>query len=309
MANDSSDAGKVMTKLLARTYNAEYEMNGSVTEIDKSFNLGTWQHGRYIPSGRSSKHFHGEKQVSTRVFRDYARKLYLRVGRVLTRGLRLYKIMRAIEDNKPLQGQLSAMGFEEKSVSRALNIGLVTSPCVGLAVQPILKQLSTMSDFQFLNCSLISHHYYCEFIGVHNEETAQLLGRAFIYECMTTRLKMVHEEFHSFLVKHVFPAVSSQSKSSLLAKYGETGFLIHAKNLERLYESFDKFLNYQNANEKKEFILRLCFADMDELLADIEWHMNTADSYDHKTKLGIGFVFIEMGFSFKPPHKLVWSAI
>lgn len=89
MANDSSDAGKVMTKLLARVYDAEYEMNGSVTEIDRSFNLGTWQHGRYIPSGRSSKHFHGEEQVSVRVFRDYARKLYSRVGRVLTRGLRL----------------------------------------------------------------------------------------------------------------------------------------------------------------------------------------------------------------------------
>lgn len=217
--------------------------------------------------------------------------------------------MRAIEDNTPLQAQLSAMGDEEKSVSRALNTALVTSHCVGLAIQPILKQLSTMGDFQFLNCSLVSHHCYCEFIGVRNEEAAQLLGRAFIYECMTTRLKMVHEEFHSFLVKHVFPAVSSQSKSSLLATYGKAGFLIHAKNLERLYESFDNFLNFQNADEKKEFILRLCFADMDELLADIEWHMNTVDSYNHKTKFGISFVFTQMGFSFQPPHKMVWSTI
>lgn len=308
MAQDSSDAGKLMTKLLACTYDLVYEMKGSVTMMDKSFGLGP-KEGRYIATGRSSDHFYGEVQMSKKSFWAYFNKLRPLLGRPLLTGLGLFKVMRSIENQQPSHSQVSVLNLREQHLSKRLNENLTNSPYVASAIQPTLQEIASLSHFQFLSCSLVAFRLHHESTEMPHDRSIPLVGRAFTFECLTTQLSIVQTEFHRFLVRHVFPSVSPQSESSMLAKHGEAEFWYQAKNIERLFESFDKFLQYNSGNQKKEFVLRLCFADMSELLADIEWHMNTADSHDHQTRFGISFVFTEMGFNFEPPQKRMWSGI
>jgi hypothetical protein len=170
------------------------------------------------------------------------------------------------------------------------------------------KAFSTLPEFGFIASSIVATRALNVF-GISAADTAnKLIFGAYTFECIVTELNLVSEEFHAFLVKYVFPPISTTSQILPSVRYDKYEFDNHIAFIAQLIKTFDKFIDNKPSVVKNEFILRLCFADVDELLSDIEWEMGVIDASDKKTEFGLHFVFTEMKIDFQPTYRLERAA-
>lgn len=309
MGRNSTEAGKLVTQLIARICNNELGTNGSVTAMDKVFERGDDERGRFVPDGRSSDHFHGRVQMLEMVFRQYFDMLRKNCGQTLISCVRLFRVLVSIEKREDALKQWKSIGARDQKITKCLNQDLTQHTSAQRAVLSNLEDILSLPNFRFFTCTIALQRIHLETLPQPQHKATTLLTSSFTYACMTTALALVKEDLHKFMVKHLFSPITPTSSMSILNHIGVDGFWDHMQFVERLYVSFQKFVDDKPSPVKKEFVFRLSFADLDELMHDIEWRMNTIDSYDHQTRFGLSFVFDDMGLSFVPPYKRVTSVL
>jgi len=155
MPRKSTEAGCMMTKMLARLCDQEIGTKGSVTKMDEAFGLGRYIGGRFVADGRSSDHFYGRCEMLKGSFKEYFEKLKFKYGKIIASSVRLFRVLLSIENRQGASQQLSELECKEASLIRELNQLTLKSSWRQDALRPMMHCIAYRGELRLFACIIV----------------------------------------------------------------------------------------------------------------------------------------------------------